>query len=243
MITGIAGSIGNAAALLFSQNGWHVVGADIREPDDSSGIDRFIRIDLGDAAGICDLFGSITEKEGQIDALINNAAIQICKPIADITTEEWDHLINVNLRAPFLAARSALTLMRKKGGAIVNISSVHAIATSNNMAVYAASKGGLVALTKGLAIEFAPYNIRVNALLPGAVDTQMLRDGVMRDRSGMTMAECLEELAAKTVMNRIGHPSEIARAIWFLTDNKSSSFMTGQILVLDGGATARLSTE
>lgn len=243
VITGVAGSIGRATAEWFARNGWHVVGADIKNLDDFSGIDRFVRTDVEEAGAICDLFRSIAESEGKISALINNAAIQICKPLEETLPEEWDQVMNVNLRSAYLTTRSALPLMRADGGCIVNVSSVHAMASSMNMAAYAASKGGLVAFTKALAVELAPCNIRVNALLPGAVDTPMLREGVVRGRSGRAVDECLRELAEKTLMNRIGKPSEIARAIWFLADNESSSYMTGQTMVVDGGATARLSTE
>jgi NAD(P)-dependent dehydrogenase (short-subunit alcohol dehydrogenase family) len=130
------------------------------------------------------------------------------------------------------------------GGAIVNVSSVHAIATSANIAAYAASKGGLLALTRAVAIEFARDNIRCNAILPGAVDTPMLRAGLSRDHvQGSTILERLDNLASKTVNGRVGRPEEIAQAIYFLADDEQSSFMTGQALIIDGGATARLSTE
>jgi NAD(P)-dependent dehydrogenase (short-subunit alcohol dehydrogenase family) len=130
------------------------------------------------------------------------------------------------------------------GGAIVNVSSVHAIQTSVNIAAYAASKGGLLALTRAMAIEFAPDNIRVNAILPGAVDTPMLRAGLNRDHvQGSDIQTRLDNLARKTVNGRIGTPDEIAQAIYFLADGERSSFMTGQAMIVDGGATARLSTE
>jgi len=124
------------------------------------------------------------------------------------------------------------------------VSSVHAVQTSANIAAYAASKGGLLALTRAMAIEFAPDNVRVNAILPGAVDTPMLRAGMDRGHVGDgNIHERLENLARKTVNGRVGQPREIASAIYFLADSNQSSFMTGQALVVDGGATARLSTE
>jgi glucose 1-dehydrogenase len=150
-----------------------------------------------------------------------------------------------NLRSVFLGAKLSYPLLRAKGGgAIVNVSSVHAVATSTNIAAYAASKGGLLALTRAMAIEFAPDNVRVNAILPGAVDTPMLRNGMSRGHlGGSGMTERLDNLARKTVNGRIGKPEEIASSIYFLADNGQSSFMTGQALIIDGGATARLSTE
>jgi len=150
-----------------------------------------------------------------------------------------------NLRSVFLGAKLAYPLLvAAGGGAIVNVSSVHAVATSRNIASYAASKGGLLALTRAMAIEFAPDHIRVNAILPGAVDTPMLRAGFDRGHlSGGTVQDRLENLAQKTVIGRVGQPEEIAHAIFFLADSIQSSFMTGQALIVDGGATARLSTE
>jgi len=121
---------------------------------------------------------------------------------------------------------------------------VHAVATSANIAAYAASKGGLLALTRAVAIELAPDNIRCNAILPGAVDTPMLRAGLGRGHvHGDDILQRLDNLARKTVNGRIGQPEEIAHAIYFLADDRQSSFMTGQALIIDGGATARLSTE
>jgi NAD(P)-dependent dehydrogenase (short-subunit alcohol dehydrogenase family) len=126
----------------------------------------------------------------------------------------------------------------------VNVSSVHAVATSSNIAAYAASKGGLLALTRAMAVEWAMDNIRVNAILPGAVDTPMLRAGLNRGHlTGGTVIDRLENLARKTVNGRVGLPEEIAHAIYFLADNSQSSFITGQAMIVDGGATARLSTE
>jgi glucose 1-dehydrogenase len=150
-----------------------------------------------------------------------------------------------NLRSAFLNTRLAHPFLKAAGGsAIVNVSSVHAVQTSANIASYAATKGGLLALTRVMAIEFAADNIRANAILPGAVDTPMLRASMSRDNlTGGNLSDRLENLARKTVNGRVGQPEEIARAIYFLADETQSSFMTGQALIVDGGATARLSTE
>ena len=127
---------------------------------------------------------------------------------------------------------------------MVNVSSVYAVATSANIAAYAASKGGMLALTRALAIELARDKIRVNAVLPGAVETTMLYAGLSRGHlQGEGVAELVEQLGSKHVMGRVGQPGEIAEAIYFLADGGRSAFMTGQSLVVDGGAIARLSTE
>jgi len=179
-----------------------------------------------------------------LDALINNAALQVAKPLVETSVEEWDAVMAANLRSVFLGVKLAYPLLKMKGGAVVNVSSVHAIQTSANIAAYAASKGGLLALTRAMAIEFAPDDIRVNAILPGAVDTPMLRAGLGRGHAGSGDVQTrLDNLARRTVNGRVGTPNEIAHAIFFLADREQSSFMTGQALVVDGGATARLSTE
>jgi NAD(P)-dependent dehydrogenase (short-subunit alcohol dehydrogenase family) len=149
-----------------------------------------------------------------------------------------------NLRSVYLAIRNAYPLMKEHGGAIINVSSVHAIATSAKIAAYAASKGALSALTRALAIELTEDKIRVNAVLPGAVDTPMLRSGLRRGHlAGQDEFELVKALGARHVIGRVGEPEEIGEAILFLADSKRSSFITGQSIVVDGGATIRLSTE
>jgi glucose 1-dehydrogenase len=125
----------------------------------------------------------------------------------------------------------------------VNVSSVHAVATSPNVTAYAASKGALLALTRAAAIEMAPFGVRVNAVLPGAVDTPMLRAGVLREDPDADVEVALKQLAERTPLRLVGDPSDIAEGILFLADGGRSRFVTGQVLVIDGGATACLSTE
>ncbi len=246
VITGASRGIGRAAWDIFAKNNWFVIGIG-RSPmgGDIPEQGYFIQADVSlekDWQKIKKETSNITD---QLDAVVNNAAIQITKPILDTTVEEWDQVLNANLRSVFLSVKMMHPLLKAgNGGAIVNVSSVHAVATSKEIAAYAASKGGMLALTRALAIELAPDNIRVNTVLPGAVDTDMLKAGLNRDHAGGgSAAQRLENLAKKTVSGKIGTPEEIARAIYFLADNDQSSFITGQPLVIDGGATARLSTE
>jgi len=246
VITGASRGIGRAAWDIFAKNNWFVIGVG-RSPmgGDIPEQGYFIQANVSfekDWQKIKKETFNITDK---LDAVVNNAAIQITKPILDTTVEEWDQVLNANLRSVFLSVKVLHPLLKAgNGGAIVNVSSVHAVATSNDIAAYAASKGGMLALTRALAIELAPDNIRVNTVLPGAVDTDMLKAGLNRDHAGGgSAAQRLENLARKTVSGKIGTPEEIARAIYFLADNDESSFVTGQPLVIDGGATARLSTE
>jgi len=246
LITGAAGGIGRATVTLFTQKGWRVLGVDRAEFGDGfpqNGL--FIQVDISRSEELEAIFAKAHAFTNNLDALVNNAALQIAKPLIETTVEEWDAVMAANLRSVFLGVKLAYPLLKASGGgAVVNVSSVHAIQTSANIAAYAASKGGLLALTRAMAIEFAPDNIRVNAILPGAVDTPMLRAGLGRGHVGDgDIQERLDNLARKTVSGKIGTPEEIAHAIYFLADNEQSSFMTGQPMVVDGGATARLSTE
>lgn len=246
LITGVGGGIGWATASYFIQQGWRVIGVDrIALAEGLPEGNTFIQADVSDHSALTSLFDQVNNSTETLDALINNAAVQVAKPLIETSVEEWDSVMASNLRSAFIFMKLAYPLLSAKGGgAIVNVSSVHAIQTSGNIAAYAASKGGLLALTRATAIEFAPANIRVNAILPGAVDTPMLRAGLNRGHVGDgDLRSRLDNLAKKTVNGRIGLPKEIASAIFFLADNESSSFMTGQAMVVDGGATARLSTE
>jgi NAD(P)-dependent dehydrogenase (short-subunit alcohol dehydrogenase family) len=246
LITGVGGGIGRACIHHFSQKGWRVVGVDRSDfGDDFPADGHFIKADISQPVSAEVIFREAESFHSTLDVLINNAAVQVAKPLVETSVEEWDAVMASNLRSVFLFVKLAHPLMKAAGGgAIVNVSSVHAIQTSANIAAYAASKGGLLALTRAMAIEFAPDNIRVNAILPGAVDTPMLRAGLGRGHVGHgDIQERLDNLARKTVSGKVGKPEEIAQAIYFLADNEQSSFMTGQALVVDGGATARLSTE
>jgi glucose 1-dehydrogenase len=246
LITGAAGGIGRATVNLFTEMGWRVIGVD--RADFGGGFPQnglFVRADISHPEDVHAIFEQAHAFTDTLDALVNNAAQQINKPLIETTVEEWDAVMAANLRSAFLGVKLAHPLLKARGGAaVVNVSSVHAIQTSVNITAYAASKGGLLALTRAMAIEFAPDNIRANAVLPGAVDTPMLRAGLGRGHlGGDNMQDRLDNLARKTVNGRVGTPTEIAHAIYFLADNEQSSFMTGQALVVDGGATARLSTE
>ncbi len=246
LITGAAGGIGRATVELFHKNRWRVIGVDRTGFDGTFPQDGlFIQSDISQGAQMEAIFKQVHTFTSSLDALINNAAHQIAKPLIETSVEEWDAVMASNLRSVFLGVKLAHPLLKAgNGGAIVNVSSVHAIQTSVNISAYTASKGGLLALTRAMAIEFAPDHIRVNAVLPGAVDTPMLRNGLGRGHlAGSEMDERLDNLARKTVIGRIGTPDEIANAIYFLADHEQSAFITGQALIVDGGATARLSTE
>ena len=244
LITGAAGGIGTAAVEVFSKAGWTVLAVDRSDKGDFPEGTTFFKIDVSDPDSVSEVFKAVKARTDHLAALVNNAAIQICKPLVDMSVEEWDSVLHTNLRAVFLMAREAFGLLTNAKGSIVNVSSVHAVATSKNIAAYAASKGGVVALTRAMAIEFAEAGVRVNAILPGAVDTQMLREGLSRGHvKGSNIEDQLDDLGHRTVIGRVGDPREIAHSILFLADKEKSSFITGHALVVDGGATIRLSTE
>lgn len=244
LITGVAGGIGSATAQSFAAKGWYVIGVDRRGPADANIVHQFIGADVSQVDDWKKIALDLSEQKMRVDALVNNAAIQICKPLTETTPEEWDSVMAVNVRSVYLSVRHMHPFIRGQDGAIVIVSSVHALATSANIAAYAASKGALAALTRALAIELAPDRIRVNAILPGAVDTTMLREGLNRGHlKGKKAGDLMEQLGTRHPIARLGRPEEIAEAIFFLADNERSSFMTGQALIVDGGALAKLSTE
>ncbi|MEM7480884.1 MAG: SDR family oxidoreductase [Acidobacteriota bacterium] len=244
LVTGAARGIGAAISALLAGEGWRVVAVDRRPAEAVPEGGRWWSANLRDPQDVRSLAASVAGEEGRLDLLVNNAAIQVAAPLEETSDEAWDEVMEINLRAPFLLVREVCPLLASNGGAVVNVASVHALATSVSMAAYAASKGGLVALTRALAVELAPRRVRVNAVLPGAVDTPMLEAGLSRGHlTAATLAEGKRQLASRTVAGRIGSSEEIAQAVLFLADTARSGFITGQTLVVDGGATARLSTE
>lgn len=244
LITGVAGGIGQAIARLFADQNWLVVGVDLVVASPPY-VDIYYQCDIADSAQLKDTLSEISNQVHCLNALIHNAAYQVCQSAQDTSLEEWDRVMAVNVRAPFWLTQQLYPLLQRAYGSVVNISSVHAFATSSNIAAYAASKGALISLTRAQAIDFAADGVRVNAVLPGAVDTPMLDAGLKRGHLGQEKDLSLlkKQLAAKTVIGTIGVPQDIAEAVLFLADNKRASFITGQTLSVDGGALARLSTE
>jgi NAD(P)-dependent dehydrogenase (short-subunit alcohol dehydrogenase family) len=235
VITGAGGGIGQATVGLFQNEGWYVIGLD---RVGLTGVDRGIQADLASGEEIESAFRQLSDV-GHIDALVNNAAAQLPGDVLSVTPDDWDTTMATNVRAAYLTTRLVHPHMRDGGGSIVNIASVHALATSGGVAAYATSKGALLALTRASALDLATDGIRVNAVLPGAVDTPMLLSGHDDASRGAAIARLTE----RTPLGRIGRPEEIAQAILFLADHSRSAFITGQTLVVDGGALAALHTE
>lgn len=239
VVTGARGGIGRAVVRRLLEDGWDVLASDVvEEPPLPTGV-QFVRADLGTPEGRRTLIDASGQEP--IHALVNNAAFSHDSPLKDTSDAAIAHSLRINLQAPMALSRELLPCLREAAGAVVNIASVHAIVTSSNVAAYAASKGGLTAFTRAAAVELGPEGIRVNAVLPGAIDTRMLMAGLSRQNRDPALA--LESLANRTPLRRIGHPEEIAYAIGFLIDPIRAGFITGQTLVVDGGASARLATE
>lgn len=229
VVTGAAGGIGSATCDVLDGYGWEVVAMD-RHPVQRA---PALQVDIADVGAVAAALESLP----RIDALVNNAAVQLYKPLVETTVEEWEAVAAVNLRGAFACLKACHRQLAESAGSVVNVASVHAVATSHSIAAYAAAKGGLVAFTRAAAIELAPVGVRVNAVLPGAVDTPALREGFSR------RADAERTLVQRTPLGRIGHPREIGEAIAFLLDHDRAGFITGQEIVVDGGALAQLSTE
>jgi len=250
VITGAAGGIGLATAKYFKEKGWQVIGIDINminEEEMKSIFRLFIVHDITDK-NITKILEEYFEKSGimEIHSWINISAIQQCKPIIETTDDDWDKIMDCNLKSIFILSKFAVPYLKRVNGSIVNIASVHSIQSSNNIATYATSKAALAGLTRNMAIEFAQMGIRVNALSPGAIDTNMLRSGLVRNIESPTeemIKESLDRLGKKHLCSRVGKPIEIASSIYFLADNELSSFIYGANLMVDGGATIKLATE
>ena len=244
LVTGAAGGIGYATVTRLRGDGWTVLATDLKAPDDAGSDDWFVAADLAATDGLERIVATTRAKFDRLDLLVNNAALQVCEPVDKLTTADWDRTMAVNARAPFVLCRDLLPMLAAARGAIVNVSSVHAVATSAGMAAYAASKGALSALTRVLALECAASGVRVNAVLPGATDTPMLRAGFEeRAANPQDAARRKNALVSSTPLQRIGTASEIAAAIAFLADGKQSGFMTGATLTVDGGVLAGLKSE
>jgi glucose 1-dehydrogenase len=230
MVSGAGSGIGKAIAKQMAQEGGKVTVIDLNEQHGNQTVQEitaskrdaiFVKCDVGIAANIKAAVQATLDKWNNIDVVVNDAAMMTFKPIVDLPDEDWDKVLNVNLRSVFLFCKYSVPHMRA-GGAIVNISSVHAHETTQNVVPYASSKGGMEAFTRGFSEELAPKKIRINCVAPGAVDTPMLWNNP-NIKSG-----------AEKVQGAIGKPEDIAAAVCFLAAAEAR-FITGTTLVVDGG--------
>lgn len=246
IVTGGGSGIGRGIAELLAADGVRVVIAEINEANGArvaqeirraSGEAEFIRTDVADESSVAAMTERAAARFGSIYGLVNNAGIEDREvEAAQMSAAEWDRTLSVNLRGPFLCGRAAIPHMRKLGkGSIVNIASVHANFAFAGWAAYDASKGGLVSMTRTLALENGPHQIRANAILPGYIDTPMWD----RWLAEQTDAEAIDRNTKQWhPMRRRGTPLDIARAARFLLSD-DADWITGATLVVDGGLSVR----
>jgi NAD(P)-dependent dehydrogenase (short-subunit alcohol dehydrogenase family) len=246
LVTGGATGIGRATAILLAKAGARVLAAGLDEDDgrrlesDQRASGRnliFRRMDVTNDNDVRETVKTAEREFGSLNAIVNGSAICATgKKLEDLSDAEWDRTFDVNVKGIFRVCRTGLPALRRSGGgSVVNIASVHAVATAPGHSDYAASKGAVLALSRQLALDYAVDRIRVNALIVGSVDTRMSRAAF--DAAGG--AEALGLSFADNAIPRVGQPEEIAAIIGFLISD-ASSFVTGAGLIADGGLLARL---
>jgi len=248
IITGAAKGIGKGIATVFFREGSKVVVADwdeeagreTAEEIRSSGGDAFfVKCDVSNEEQVKGMIQATITKYGRINVLVNNAGIGVYKTVLDTTSEEWDRCLAVNLKGVFLCSKYAIPHIKSAGGgAIVNIASVHSYQSVGGTAPYAASKGGVVALTRVMAIDCGRDKIRVNAICPGWIDSPLIQ-GIFAGAPDPEKAK--HEVERRQILGRLGTPEEVGEAAAFLASDEAS-YITGASLMVDSGMTAQLET-
>jgi NAD(P)-dependent dehydrogenase (short-subunit alcohol dehydrogenase family) len=240
VITGGALGIGQAASELLAERGAAV---SILDWDEEAGIETcdkivgsggkaiFTKVDVSDIDAVRSAVKKTADAFGRIDSLTVSAGIQRYGNAVTTTDDQWDEVLTVNLRGAWNAARSVIPHLRSAGGTIVNVSSVQALASQQNVLAYTVSKHGLLGLTRSIAMDFARENIRANAVCPGTVDTPMLKWAASLDPNPRSVYEACNQMHP---LGRIAQPREIAEVVAFLA-HESSSFVTGAVWTVDGG--------
>jgi len=247
LVTGAASGIGAVTSEMFVQEGAKVAGIDLNE-DGLQTLTEKVRtsnyegtlstytVDLIHAAAVAKMVDDIMAAWGQIDVLFNNAGIEETDSVTKTTEEMWDRQITVNLKSVFLCSKYVIPHMQQAGGGkIVNVGSVEGIVAEPNGAAYVASKGGIVMLTKEMALSYAKDNIRVNSVCPGWIDTGMAKRSIDKNGGPEVMMPQIRRL---TPLGRLGKADEVAKAVMFLASD-DSSYITGHSLMVDGGYTAQ----
>lgn len=241
LVTGSAMGMGRAHCETLAREGARVFVADMnveageavaQEIRKQGGQADFLALDVTNEAQWTSVVNAIVAKAGRIDCLVNNAGILVLKPAHETSTEEWDRVFNVNVRGVFFGTRAVVPAMQKAGGgSIVNISSIYGIIGAPSAGAYQASKGAVRLLSKSCAVDLAPFNIRVNSVHPGVIDTPMTKDLLKNPDFVHGSVENM------TLLKRPARPEEVSQAVLFLCSDESS-YVVGAELVVDGGYTA-----
>jgi meso-butanediol dehydrogenase/(S,S)-butanediol dehydrogenase/diacetyl reductase len=226
LVSGAASGIGRAVAERLAVEGAEVVGCDLAESADS------IVCDVRDAGACAATVATVAERHGRLDILANVAGIGISRLIGRLTPDEWRDVIDVNLTGTFLLSQSALPALLETKGTIVNMGSVAGLRATPYNAAYCASKGGVIMLTKSMALELAEAGVRVNAVCPASVDTPFLRNFQLPEGANMALLT-----RAASPMGRLIDPDEVAGAVAYLASDDAAT-ISGTTLVIDGAATA-----
>lgn len=240
LVTGANSGIGKEIAIRLAHSGWRVAinykvdapSAEKLARELSAGGAQAIAVhaDIADSHEVDDMFGVVQSEFGRLDALVNNAAVQVWKPLLEVADTDWDRVINTNLRGCYLCTQRAARVMKEqRAGAIVNIGSGCNKVPFPNLSSYTASKGAIEMFTKSAALELGPFGIRVNCVAPGAIDTE---------RTKAELPDFAGSWARLTPLRRIGTPHDVAAAVEFLLSD-AASFISGQTLGVDGGLFAQ----
>lgn len=238
LVTGASKGIGREIALSFGREGYNVIIADIDEASLASVADEIsamnvkalaVKCDVSKKADVERMFKKVVAKFGTLEVLVNNAGIYPFVPFMEMTEADWDKVMAVNLKSAFLCSQAAAKLM-VTGGRIIDVSSIASIVAFSGLVHYCASKGGVNAMVRALAVELSPKGITVNAVLPGGIETPGASQGMTSDVKKQTIG--------MIPLARMGQPADIAGAVTFLASDKAS-YITGQTIVVDGGWTLR----
>lgn len=248
VITGGTSGIGRTTAVLFGREGARVVivGRRREEGEKTGALVRgkggealFLRMDISRSQEVREMVRRAVDEYGKIDVLFNNAGINpesARRPLAECSEEDWDRIMDINVRGVFLVSKAVIPeMMKQGGGVIINTSSVLGQVAAKNRAIYSTSKSAVVGLTRGMALDYAPYNIRVNCVLPGLVETSM---GQGLIQSAKQDPKQWENLMRQYPIGRVGKPEDVARVVLFLASDESA-WMTGSHITVDGGYVAQ----
>lgn len=233
IITGGSSGIGKATAVLFAQEGAKVIIASINPEEGKSALKQisgdsiFIKCDVSRSNDVKRLIDTTISKYGRLDILINNAGIYFQKLIDRLDENEWDKVMDINLKGPFLCSKYALPFLKKSSGTIINTASTLGLVPEAETPAYCASKAGLIMLTKTMALAYSEYNLRINAVCPGPILTPLLIKAIPKE-------ELEDYTKRQTLFKRLGTPEEVAKVMLFLASD-DASYVTGAVYTVDGG--------